>query len=74
MADNQDRLRRNKVAQHVSVRREIARSSQTHVVSSLVNAEASTSGTHASLYSSYHRRHVSPTHAPEAPQASEAPE
>lgn len=71
MIDNQDRLRHDIVAQHASVQRKKARSSQAFVVSSPVVADASTSGAHASPPLSSRRRHMSPTQAPEAPQAPE---
>lgn len=58
--------------EHILVMREITQSSQTHVISSLVDDEASTSGAHASLSS--RRRHVSPTQEPEAQQVPETPQ
>lgn len=67
MGDNQDKLRDDRVAQHASVCREKARSSQAAVSFILVNAKVSTSMAHASPTSSSCRRHVSTPDSPEAP-------
>lgn len=65
MVDKQDRLRHNRVIQHASISREKAQSLEAHVVSSLIDAETSTSRAHASLPSSSCIRQVSPIEAPE---------
>lgn len=55
--------------QHASFWRGKGQSSQEHVISRLVYADASTSEVHASPPSSFRMRHVSPSEAPETPQA-----
>lgn len=88
MADIDDKLRHDKIAHHASVRRENSHVSQTHVPSSLVDADVSTSGTHISppplcrrRMSSgdtslplSRRRQVSPAQAVEVPESSEVPQ
>ena len=76
MADNQDKLRHDRVAQHASVQRERARSSQTPVDSNLVDMETSTFWDHTFPHSSSRRRQKPPHNSPgaslvhvEAPQA-----
>lgn len=59
MADRDDGLRHGSITQYGSVRRENSQVLEAHVPSSLVHAEASTSKTHISPPSSFHRRWVS---------------
>lgn len=63
MANRQDWLRHDIIAQHASVQREKSQPSQALVTSSLVNAYASASRAHVSPPYFFHRRRMSLTHA-----------
>lgn len=90
VADRQDRLRHDRIAQHASFRREKTQPSQTRVISIPVDVEVPASRAHASPTFSSHRRRSLPTHAssplysrrrhvssiqvPEVPEVPESPE
>lgn len=73
MVDNLDRMRHNIIAQHASVRRVKARSSQAPIISSPIDTGMSSSEAHASPPSFSRRIKVSPTQAPEEFKESEPP-